>query len=69
VHADIGGGYPERESELSKFPLLWMIDEAAAHGLAFNTQAINQLAWGIQRRGTATFISPELCAGRFVDSQ
>ena len=26
VHADIGGGYPETESGLSKFPLLWMID-------------------------------------------
>ena len=28
VHSDIGGGYPERESGLSKYPLLWMIDEA-----------------------------------------
>jgi uncharacterized protein (DUF2235 family) len=25
VHADIGGGYPETESALSKFPLEWMI--------------------------------------------
>ena len=28
VHADIGGGYPEKQSGLSKYPLLWMIDEA-----------------------------------------
>jgi uncharacterized protein (DUF2235 family) len=52
VHADIGGGYPESESGLSKFPLLWMIGEASAHGLAVNPQAINQLAWGIQRQGS-----------------
>jgi uncharacterized protein (DUF2235 family) len=32
-HADIGGGYPEVESGLSKYPLKWMLDEAAAHGL------------------------------------
>ena len=30
VHADIGGGYPEKESGLSKYPLLWMIDEATS---------------------------------------
>ena len=41
VHADVGGGYPEAESGLSKYPLLWMIGEAATHGLAVNTQAVN----------------------------
>jgi uncharacterized protein (DUF2235 family) len=28
VHSDVGGGYPEKESQLSKIPLKWMIDEA-----------------------------------------
>ena len=28
VHSDIGGGYPENESGLSKFPLNWLIEEA-----------------------------------------
>ena len=36
VHADIGGGYPEKESGLSKYPLLWMIDEAIKCGLKVN---------------------------------
>src|SRR3954470_16107395 len=45
VHADIGGGYPEVESSLSKYPLLWMIDEAEKAGLKFNRATINQLAW------------------------
>jgi uncharacterized protein (DUF2235 family) len=61
VHADIGGGYPESESGLSKFPLLWMISEGAAHGLAINPQAVNQLAWGIQRRGSPfTYVAPDV---------
>ncbi len=61
VHADIGGGYPEAESGLSKFPLLWMIDEAVTHGLAVSTQAVNQLAWGIQREGSPfTYVAPDI---------
>jgi uncharacterized protein (DUF2235 family) len=60
VHADIGGGYPELESGLSKFLLLWMIDQAAEHGLSFNTQAINQLAWGIPRQGSPfSYVKPD----------
>lgn len=61
VHADIGGGYPEAESGLSKFPLLWMIDEAVAHGLSVNRQAVNQLAWGMQREGSPfTYVAPDI---------
>lgn len=61
VHADIGGGYSERESGLSKFPLLWMIGEAVGHGLAVNTQAVNQLAWGIQRQGSPfSYVVPDV---------
>lgn len=61
VHADIGGGYPEAESGLSKFPLLWMIDEAVAHGLAVNTQSVNQLAWGVQRKASPfTYVAPDV---------
>jgi len=33
VHRDVGGGYPEPESSLSKIPLKWMIDEAVSLGL------------------------------------
>jgi uncharacterized protein (DUF2235 family) len=33
VHADVGGGYPEAESGLSKIALAWMIREAATCGL------------------------------------
>jgi energy-coupling factor transporter ATP-binding protein EcfA2 len=50
VHADIGGGYPEAESAIAKYPLIWMIDEARKFGLALNEPSVNQLAWGIQRK-------------------
>ena len=61
VHADIGGGYPEKESGLSKYPLLWMIEEAVKSGLAVNPQTVNQLAWGIQRKGSPfTYVAPDI---------
>jgi uncharacterized protein (DUF2235 family) len=59
VHADIGGGYPEKEGALSKYPLLWMIEEAMGSGLAFNPQSIRQLAWGVQRKGSPySYVAP-----------
>ena len=33
VHCDVGGGYPERESGLSKIALQWMLKEATDAGL------------------------------------
>lgn len=33
VHCDVGGGYPEEESGLSKYALEWMIEEGKAAGL------------------------------------
>ena len=60
VHADIGGGYPENESGLSKFPLLWMIDEAIQHGLAVDRRTINHIAWGRQRQGSPfSYVVPD----------
>jgi hypothetical protein len=36
VHCDVGGGYPEEHSGLSKFPLEWMLEEAKIAGLQVN---------------------------------
>jgi uncharacterized protein (DUF2235 family) len=61
VHADIGGGYAEKESGLSKFPLIWMIDEAVKCGLSVNRRTVNQLAWGIQRKGSPfSYVVPDV---------
>ena len=60
VHADIGGGYPEAESGLSKFPLIWMIEEAVRCGMSVSRQTVNQLAWGIQRQGSPfSYVAPD----------
>lgn len=61
VHADIGGGYPEKESGLSKFPLLWMIQESQKCGLAVDQATVNQLAWGVQRKGSPfSYVQPDI---------
>jgi uncharacterized protein (DUF2235 family) len=60
VHADIGGGYPEKESALSKYPLIWMIEEAVHAGLAVNRQTVNHLAWGVVRKGSPySYVKPD----------
>jgi uncharacterized protein (DUF2235 family) len=60
VHGDVGGGYPESESGLSKFPLLWMIEEAVKCGLAVDPRTVNQLACGVQRKGSPfSYVAPD----------
>lgn len=60
VHSDVGGGYPEKDSGLSKYPLLWMIDEAHKAGLTVNPRTVKQLAWGIQRKGSPFhYVAPD----------
>jgi uncharacterized protein (DUF2235 family) len=52
VHSDVGGGYSEIESGISKFPLLWMISEAKKQGLIVTTETLNQLGRGQHRKGS-----------------
>jgi uncharacterized protein (DUF2235 family) len=60
VHGDIGGGYDEDQSALSKYPLIWMIDEAVKCGLTVNPRTVNQLAWGVQRKGSPFhYVAPD----------
>jgi uncharacterized protein (DUF2235 family) len=59
VHADIGGGYAEAESGLSKLTLEWMIDESP-DGLKFSTQSVNQIVKGRKRQGsTHRYAAPD----------
>jgi uncharacterized protein (DUF2235 family) len=63
VHADIGGGYPEIQSGLSKYPLLWMIEEAVQCGLAVNRATVNQLGWGRKRKNSPfDYVKPDVMA-------
>jgi uncharacterized protein (DUF2235 family) len=40
VHCDVGGGYPESESGLSKVTLQWMVGQAEAKELKFSATAL-----------------------------
>jgi uncharacterized protein (DUF2235 family) len=63
VHADIGGGYPEAQSQISKYPLLWMIDQACTQKLTVNTSTVNQLAWGRSRKNSPfKYVAPDYAA-------
>ena len=43
VHCDVGGGYPEAKSGLSKIALKWMLQEAIAAGLFVNSSKMNEV--------------------------
>ena len=43
VHGDVGGGYPETESGLSKVALEWMLREAASAGLLTDVAKVNMV--------------------------
>jgi len=63
VHADVGGGYSEAESGLSKFPLQWMIEEAHAKGLLINRAMVNHLVLGKPRAGSShAYVTPNASA-------
>lgn len=60
VHSDIGGGYPESESGLSKFPLRWMIDEAVNHGLIIDKANFNHMVNGHKKRNSGfNYVAPD----------
>lgn len=45
-HSDVGGGWAEAQSQLAKYPLIWMIREAQSHGLEINEPMFSHLAEG-----------------------
>lgn len=62
-HSDVGGGYLEEESALSKFPLIWMTEEASQHGLLVDTAMSNHLMRGKPRKGSRhVYVPPDAAA-------
>ena len=47
VHCDVGGGYAELDSGLSKLPLEWMLDEAETHGLLIDPSRRRETLGGV----------------------
>jgi len=63
VHSDVGGGYPEAESGLSKFPLIWIVEAARADGLVIDTAMFNHLVKGKPRKGSRhDYVAPDATA-------
>jgi len=54
VHSDIGGGYPEEESHLSKIALQWMMNEAESAGLLVDQEEKKKILGG-----TAEYVGPD----------
>ena len=68
VHSDIGAGYPEAESGLSKITLQWMAREAATAGLVFDQSELqNVLGNGVSDGGHENFVKPD-AAGKLHNS-
>ena len=68
VHCDVGGGYPEDQSGPSKYPLLWMIDQAEASGLRVDRAMVNHLCWGLPRPGSNHHYVPPSATAPLHDS-
>src|SRR5437867_5903047 len=55
VHCDVGGGYPEAESGLSKIPLEWMLREAVTAGLLVDVKKSDEMLG----RGSGKHVPPD----------
>ncbi|KRA84046.1 DUF2235 domain-containing protein [Altererythrobacter sp. Root672] len=58
-HSDVGGGFIEKQSALSKFPLLWMLEQAKDHGLHIRTAMVNHIVKGHPRVNARTYEKPD----------
>jgi uncharacterized protein (DUF2235 family) len=57
VHSDVGGGYAEKESGLSKIALEWMVDEAARAGLLIDQEKYREVLGA----SDAHDVAPDAC--------
>jgi uncharacterized protein (DUF2235 family) len=58
VHCDVGGGYPESESGLSKIALEWMLREAITHGLLVDEDRVA----AVLGRAGMEYVAPDALA-------
>jgi uncharacterized protein (DUF2235 family) len=59
VHSDIGGGYPEKESGLSKITLEWMAREAMASGLLIDQHELDTVLGKTPAATMESFARPD----------
>jgi len=56
VHSDVGGGYEEKESGLSKIALEWMVEEAKCAGLLVDATKQCEI---LGRSGSGKYVTPD----------
>ena len=60
VHSDVGGGYPESESNLAKITLQWMARESAGAGMLFDqVELVKILGNGTPGQVHENFVKPD----------
>jgi hypothetical protein len=58
-----GSPHPKSESGLSKYPLLWMIEEAFAKGLLINRTMVNHFVlWRPRKGSNHAYVAPDATA-------
>ncbi|GLQ97764.1 DUF2235 domain-containing protein [Dyella mobilis] len=57
-HSDVGGGFVEDESALSKYPLHWMLEQAADKGLRIRRAMVNHVVLGKKRKNAKLYTAP-----------
>ncbi|MGJ0509019.1 MAG: DUF2235 domain-containing protein [Methylocystis sp.] len=59
-HSDVGGGWAEAESQIAKFPLVWMTREAQKHGFQVDESMFRHLAEGAPLPGgKRMYVAPD----------
>ncbi|MGA9600796.1 MAG: DUF2235 domain-containing protein, partial [Methylocystis sp.] len=58
THGDVGGGYPDNQSQLVKVPLKWMIEQAEPFGLHFIRRNVNSMVLG-KPQGGSHYVAPD----------
>ena len=68
VHSDVGGGYPEKESQLSKIPLNWMIDEATGGKFGLLVDEAKRVRY-VLGKSKGGYVAPNSTADRHESSR
>ncbi len=68
VHSDVGGGYPEPVSGLSKLALKWIVDEAHAAGMEIDQKKYDEVVLGQPVAGRPAEYVPPSAAARIHES-
>jgi hypothetical protein len=59
-HSDVGGGFIEDQSALAKYPLRWMLEQAADKGLFIRKSMLNHIVLGKERKNARRYTVPSV---------